>query len=242
MQILAVKYGRRNTDKRQACIQGGLRHDVRGLAVVEAEGAIQPLRRPLGHDAPVTAVIRGVVVTAAQGDLLRHVSDRVRVNRGQNHRHIAIAEQQALCALTDHIGTGVVSAGFRQACRVPVEEVLGAEGQLRIEVEGGGNLVAWQEQFLGLGARRGSGLGQIEAGLTVAQRVRGTEEGLAPEYVVLASFYPQQRVVADLGVVEQEGIEDFTGRAVVVTLGVVTQMTAAKAPAAALAGPSAWVM
>ncbi|MND41826.1 hypothetical protein D3C80_325820 [compost metagenome] len=55
-----------------------------------------------------------------------------------------------------------------------------------------------------------------------------TEYRLAPEHVVLASLDTQQGLFANLGVVEHEGIEDFTGRPAVVTLGIVAQVRAAE--------------
>ncbi|MNQ74521.1 hypothetical protein D3C85_892800 [compost metagenome] len=139
-----------------------------------------------------------------------------------------MAEEEGLRALAQQIGTTVIGAGLGQACSVPLEEVLGTQGQFGVDGQGGGNLVARHEQLLGFGAGRGRRLGQVEGGLAVADRVRCAEHGLAPEHVVLAKLEAQQRLFADFGVVEQEGIENLAGRAAVVALGVVAQMRAAK--------------
>ncbi len=89
-------------------------------------------------------------------------------------------------------------------------------------------MVARYEQLLGLGARRGSQLGQVEARLAIAQRVHRVEQGFTPEQVVLAQLGADLRGLADFTAEEHEGIQHFTGRAAVVTLGVVAQVRAAQ--------------
>ncbi|MCY1399845.1 hypothetical protein D9M71_149130 [compost metagenome] len=148
--------------------------------------------------------------------------------RAGQARAAGVAEQEGLGAEAHQVGAAVVGAGFRQARGVPLEEVLGGDGQLRVDGEGGGNLLARDEQLLRLGARGLRQLGEVQAGLAVADRVHRIEDGLAPEHVVLAGLDVELRFLADLGAPEHEGIEDLAGRTVVVALGVVAQVRAAE--------------
>ncbi|MNQ39972.1 hypothetical protein D3C85_536110 [compost metagenome] len=139
-----------------------------------------------------------------------------------------MAEQEGLRALANYVGATVVGAGLGQTGGVPLQEVLGADGQLGIDGEGRRQLVARDEQLLGLGARGSRQLGQIQAGLAVAHRVHRIEQGLAPEYVVLAGLDAEQRLLAHFGAVEHEGVENLAGRPAVVALGIVAQVAAAE--------------
>ncbi|MNV60273.1 hypothetical protein D3C71_1527310 [compost metagenome] len=132
-------------DGHAARVEPGLRKDLGGLAVVETEGAAQPLGRPLGHDAPVAALARVQVMATADGGQ--------RAAHRDQPRGAGVAEEEALGALAHHIRAAVVGAGFRQPCCIPVEEVLGADGQFGVDHERRRQLVARHEQFLGFGAR-----------------------------------------------------------------------------------------
>ncbi|MOA58634.1 hypothetical protein D3C78_1830600 [compost metagenome] len=52
------------------------------------------------------------------------------------------------------------------------------------------------------------------------------EQGLAPEHVVLAGLYAKQGFFPHFGAVEHESIENLSGRAAVVALGIVAQVRA----------------
>ncbi|MNZ74870.1 hypothetical protein D3C78_933320 [compost metagenome] len=225
-RVVQVGNGARAAQHGQpAGVEPGLRQDLRTVAVIDAQGAVQPLRRPLGHHAPVAALVRRRVVAATDGGQ--------RAAYGNQARGAGMAEQEGLCALADQIGTAVVGAGLGQARLVPIEEVLGAQGQLGVDLEGGGNLVARNEQLLGLGARRSRQFGQVQARLAVAQRVHRVEQGLAPEQVVLADLGAEHRLLTHFGLVEHEGVEDFAGGAAVVALRIVAQVRAAQRNAGA---------
>ncbi|MNO60583.1 hypothetical protein D3C76_512020 [compost metagenome] len=211
----------RSRGAQATAIEHGLRQDFRGLAVVDAERAVQPFRRPLGHEAPVAVVVRLVVLAVTDGG-------QGAVRAGQA-RAAGVAEQEGLGAEAHQVGAAVVGAGFRQARGVPLEEVLGGDGQLGVDGEGGGNLLARDEQLLRLGARGLRQLGEVQAGLAVADRVHRVEDGFAPEHVVLAGLDVDLRFVADLGAPEREGIEDLAGRTAVVALGVIAQVRTAEA-------------
>ncbi|MCY1507555.1 hypothetical protein D9M68_418360 [compost metagenome] len=148
--------------------------------------------------------------------------------RTRQARAASVAKNEGLSAEAHQVGAAVVGAGLGQACGVPIEEVLGGNGQLRVDGEGRGNLVARNEEFLRLGARRRGELGQVQAGLAVADAMHRVEDGLAPVHVVLAGLDAEHRLFADLGAVEHEGVEDFAGRAAVVALGIVGQVRAAQ--------------
>ncbi|MNJ35942.1 hypothetical protein D3C77_307100 [compost metagenome] len=221
----ALEAGGRRAERaaryRQAAgVEPGLGEDFGGLAVVEAQGSAQPLGRPLGHYAPVAALVRGQVMTTANG------------GQCPSHRDqpggTGMAEEEALGALAHQVRAAIVGAGFRQAGCVPVQEVLGADGQLRVHQERGGQLIARYEQLFGFGAGRGRELGQVQARLAIAERVHRVEQGLTPEQVVLAQLAAQLRVLTDVGAHEHECIEHFAGRAAVVALGVVAQVRAAQ--------------
>ncbi|MNN46893.1 hypothetical protein D3C81_1612930 [compost metagenome] len=68
-----------------------------------------------------------------------------------NHA-VGVAEQERLGAEAHQVGTAVVSTGLRQACGVPVQEVLGTDGQFGVDGEGRRHLVARNEQLLGFSA------------------------------------------------------------------------------------------
>ncbi|MCY1401931.1 hypothetical protein D9M71_170580 [compost metagenome] len=213
--------GIRAGSSQAATVEICLRQDFRGLAVVHAEGAIQPLGRPLGHDTPVTAAVRlGVMAATDVGQ---------RAVWASQPRTAGVAEEEGLGAEAHQVRAAVIGAGFRQTRRVPREEVLGGNGQFRIDRVGRGNLLARDEQLLGLGARGSRQLGQVQARLAVADRVHRVENGLAPEHVVLAGLDVDLRFVADLGAPEREGIEDLAGRTAVVALGVIAQVRTAEA-------------
>ncbi|MNF97162.1 hypothetical protein D3C84_799810 [compost metagenome] len=108
--------------------------------------------------------------------------------RRQQPSEASVSEQEGLCPLADQVGTAVIGTGLGQAGSIPLEEVLGADGQLGIDLEVGGNLVARNEQLLGLGAWRSRQLGQVQTRLAIAQRVHRVEQGLAPEQVMLADL------------------------------------------------------
>ncbi|MNZ55986.1 hypothetical protein D3C78_739220 [compost metagenome] len=144
-----------------------------------------------------------------------------------------MTEEEALGALTHHIGAAIIGACFRQPGGIPFEEILRADGQFRVHQKRGGQLVARYEQFLGLSARRRRQLGQVEAGLAIAERVHRVEQGFAPEQVVLTQLAAQLRAFADFGAHEHERIEHFTRRAAVIALGIVAQVRAAQRRAGA---------
>ncbi|MNF85761.1 hypothetical protein D3C84_681700 [compost metagenome] len=149
--------------------------------------------------------------------------------RAARYHGVGVAQQERLRAEADQVGTTVVGARFRQTRGIPIEEILGTHGQLGIDGERHRQLVTRNEQFLGLGTRRRGKLGQVEAGLAIADRVHRVENGLAPEHVVLTSLDAEHRLLAHFGAVEHEGIEDFARRTAVVALGIVAQVRAAVA-------------
>ncbi|MNF77342.1 hypothetical protein D3C84_594840 [compost metagenome] len=147
--------------------------------------------------------------------------------RAARRDRVGVAQQERLSAEAHQVGSAIISAGLRQAGGIPVQEILGTNGQFGVDGEGHRNLVTWHEQFLSLGTGRRRQLGQVQAGLAVADRVHRIEQGLAPEHVVLTSLDAEQGLLADFGAVEHEGIENFTRRPVVIALGIVAQVRAA---------------
>ncbi|MNF62326.1 hypothetical protein D3C84_440050 [compost metagenome] len=233
----AVRVGRGNAPG----VQIGLRQDFRGFAVVNAEGAIQPGRRPFGHDAPVAAVMRRQVLTAT------HVGQTVAWRQATTQRTalnpvVGVAQQERLRTEADQVGTTVIRAGFRQTRSIPIQEVLGTHGQFRIDGERHRQLVTRYKQFFGFGTRRRGQFGQVEAGLAVADRMHRVENGLAPEHVVLAGLGAEHRLFTDFSAVEHEGVEDFTRRTGVVTRGIVAQVRAAIADVVIDDPGQAWIV
>ncbi|MNP44102.1 hypothetical protein D3C76_1379500 [compost metagenome] len=84
-------------------------------------------------------------------------------SRCAEERVEAANQREVVTAVLDAIVEAQVSPGFRQARRVPVEEVLRPHAEFRRHRQVGGQLVARDEQLLGLGARDCQRLGNIQA-------------------------------------------------------------------------------
>ncbi|MNT82087.1 hypothetical protein D3C72_2217660 [compost metagenome] len=68
-----------------------------------------------------------------------------------------------MTAILQTIVKAQVRAGLRQSRGIPVEKVLGGDGQLRIDGEAGGQLATWYEQLFGFGAWNSQRFGQIQS-------------------------------------------------------------------------------
>ncbi|MNC13497.1 hypothetical protein D3C75_612460 [compost metagenome] len=214
------RVGGGTTDTEATGIEHRLGQDVGGAAVEGPQGRIQRLGGPLGHDAPVAVLARldvGATANVAEG-----------AARSGQARPAGVAQQEGLGTEAHQIRAAVIGAGFRQAGGVPVQEVLGGEGPLRVQGEGGGDLVAGHEQLFRFRPRGCRKFGEIQAGLAIAEGVHRAQQGFPPEDVVLAYLDPEQGFVTHLHVVEHEGIEQLAGGAMVVAIRIVAQMTVAR--------------
>ncbi|MCY1391012.1 hypothetical protein D9M71_58390 [compost metagenome] len=103
-------------------LQGQVRQHVGGIAVVDAQGAVEPFRAPLGHQAEVATLVRGESVAIGQAQELVG-ADRP---RRAEERVDAADQREVVAAVLDAVVEAEISAGLRQSRRVPVEEVLRA--------------------------------------------------------------------------------------------------------------------
>ncbi|MCY1409534.1 hypothetical protein D9M71_248850 [compost metagenome] len=144
---------------------------------------------------------------------------------GSTEEWVAATDQrQVVPATLDAVVEPQVGTRFRQARGVPTEEVLGAQGQLRAKGQAAGQLVARDEQFLGLGARHCQPLGDVQARLAITVAVGEGQDAFAPVLGMAAQLGAEQGFVTDLGAAKHEGIEDFRRRSVVVTVGITADM------------------
>src|SRR3546814_9799116 len=91
-------------------------------------------------------------------------------------------------------------------------------GQLRLRRK----IVEWTKQFLGIGARRGKALLQIDRRLRVRDTVHGAVEKqrLTPVFGMTSELH-RYRHRSQMEFAEDQSVEQFAGRTAVVTLGVV---------------------
>ncbi|MNM86823.1 hypothetical protein D3C81_989870 [compost metagenome] len=132
-------------------------------------------------------------------------------------------QPEDIAAVAQHVIGAHVGTAFGQARVVEFEEVLRGQGQFRVDRVTQRQLLARQEQLLGFGSRHVVQLGQVQCRLAIVDAVGGVEQGLAPVHRVPAKLAAQHRLVADLGVVEHEGVEKLARRPIVVTVAVTAQ-------------------
>ncbi|MNC34161.1 hypothetical protein D3C75_825810 [compost metagenome] len=168
-------------------LQHQVRQDVRGLAIVETQGAVEPRRTPLGHETEVTLLVRGMGVAIGQAQKLIDTQRPWSAETG-----IACSDQrQVVAAVLDTIVEAQVRARLRQPCSIPIEKVLRCQGQLRVDCEAGGQLVARDEQLFGFSPWHRKRLGQIQTGLAITVAVGEGQHAFTPIQGVLTSLAAQ---------------------------------------------------
>ncbi|MNZ13117.1 hypothetical protein D3C78_300060 [compost metagenome] len=148
----------------------------------------------------------------------------------------AANQRQVVTTTLDTVVEAQVGAGLRQARRVPVEEVLRAQGEFRVQRQAGGQLVARDEQFLGLGARNGQALSEVQARLAIAVAVGEGEDGFAPVLGMAAELGAEQGLLAEFHAAEDKGVEELGRRTIVVTVGVAADAPRIRAAIVELVG------
>ncbi|MNX58406.1 hypothetical protein D3C86_892460 [compost metagenome] len=197
-------------------LQGQVRQNVGGFAVVHTQRALQPVRAPLGHQTEVALLVRceGMTVGKPQKLIGTQWAGRTKA------RILCTNQRQVVPTILDAVVKAKVGTGFRQSCSVPIQKVLRGDGQFRVEREAGRQLIARDEQFFGFCSGYSQCLGNVQAGLAITVAVGKGQEALPPVEGVLACLTTEQRFIAYFRTPKYECIENLRGRTVVVTIGV----------------------
>ncbi|MNH20444.1 hypothetical protein D3C79_802140 [compost metagenome] len=118
------------------------------------------------------------------------------------------ANEHALCAVPKEVVVGEIATGCRQAVGLPLELVVGAQGNIRRQLQLPGNLLHRADQLLELGVGHRQALDHIHRRHAPGDAVHAVEQALAPLHGVTAQA-ARHRQLTDLGLAKDERIEQL---------------------------------
>ena len=177
----------------------GLRAQVdlrRGVVIADGVQAVVDLPDAKARLQPALAGIPGAHVGTAE--------ERRRVGEWP----AGGAHDQALGALADEIDERRIAAHAGQQRALPAQAVVGAEGQVGIDLQLPGQLLDRAHQLLELGVRHRGGLHHVDRRLPAGDAVGAEEQALAPQQGVPAGAEGRFRFT-QVEPAEDEGIEQL---------------------------------